>query len=101
MNKPKFLTVLALAAGWLAFSPAMGQGYGNSPYSRLGLGDLNGNTGNIRNFSMGGAGVASPNSYQLNYQNPALLFYNNNVVFEISAAGQLKDLKQDTRTQRD
>jgi hypothetical protein len=96
----KFLTVLALAVSCLAVSPATGQGLGNSPYSRFGLGDLN-SGGNIRNFSMGSAGMASPNSYQINYQNPALLFYNNNVIFELSAVSQYIKLQQDSRSQKD
>jgi hypothetical protein len=97
---PKFLNIFLLAGGLLASGFASAQGLGNSPYSRLGLGDLS-NGSNIRNFSMGGAGIASPNSYQLNYQNPALLYYNNNVIFELSAVSQLKTLKQDNRSQKD
>ena len=44
---PKFLNIFFLAGGLLATVSASAQGLGNSPYSRLGLGDLN-SGGNIR-----------------------------------------------------
>jgi hypothetical protein len=97
----KYISVFALAAGWLTFAPATAQNLGNAPYSRLGIGEVSTHNGSIRNFSMGGTGVASPNSYQINELNPALLYYNNNVIFEMSIASQLKTLKEDSRSQRD
>ncbi|KAA9339973.1 hypothetical protein [Adhaeribacter soli] len=97
----KYISAFALAAGWLAITPALAQSSGNSPYSRLGIGEVSTNNGNIRNFSMGGTGVSSPNSAQVNELNPALLYYNNNVIFEMSVASQLKTLKEENRSQRD
>ena len=90
-----------MSAGVLATNAASAQNFGNSPYSRLGIGEMNNSTGNIRNFSMGNTGVASPNSNQLNLQNPALLYFNNNVIFELSLGSQLKTLKEEQNTQRD
>lgn len=85
----------------MAGNTAAAQNFGNSPYSRLGFGEMNNSTGNIRNFSMGNTGVASPNSNQLNLQNPALLYFNNSVIFELSLGSQLKTLKDEQTTQRD
>jgi hypothetical protein len=97
----KYISAFALAAGWLALAPATAQDLGNSPYSRLGIGEMSTYNGSIRNFSMGGSGVASPNSAIINELNPALLYYNNNVIFEMSVASQLKTLKEGSSSQRD
>lgn len=97
----KYISAFALAAGWLALTSATAQSLGNAPYSRLGIGEVFTGNGNIRNFSMGGTGVSSPNSAQINELNPALLFYNNSVIFEMSIASQLKTLKEENSTQRD
>ena len=97
----KFLTIFLVSAGLLATNTASAQSQANSPYSRFGIGDLSTNNGSIRNFSMGGSGVVSPNSYQINELNPALLYFNNNVIFELNVNSQLKTLKEDTRSQRD
>ena len=97
----KYISAFALAAGWLALAPATAQDLGNSPYSRLGIGEISTYNGSIRNFSMGGTGVASPNSAIINELNPALLYYNNNVIFEMSVASQLKTLKETGNSQRD
>ena len=97
----KFLTIFLAAAGLLATSAASAQDFGNSPYSRLGLGDVNTSNGSIRSFGMGNTGVAAPNSNLLNLQNPALLYFNNNVIFELSVASQLKTLKEGDKSQRD
>lgn len=93
------LSRILLGAMWL-FSgyQVAAQSLTNSPYSRLGIGELNTSSASIRNFSMGGAGVAAPNSAQINDINPALLFYNNFVTFEMGVAGELKQLaNQDQR----
>jgi hypothetical protein len=69
---------------------AVAQSVANSPYSRLGIGDLNSTTSSIRSLAMGGVGVASPNSAMINDLNPALLFYNNFVTFETGISGETK-----------
>ncbi len=51
----------------------IGQGTGNSPFSQFGIGDLNNNSGNVRNMGMGSAGVSAGHSYYVNLANPALL----------------------------
>src|SRR5688572_22596255 len=97
----KFLTIFLVSAGLLATNAASAQNFGNSPYSRLGIGEMSNSSGSIRSFSMGHTGAASPNSNQLNLQNPALLYYNNTVIFELSVGSQLKTLKETNSSQRD
>ena len=48
------------------------QDTGNSPYSSLGIGDIN-NPGNTRNIGMGNTGISNGNSEFINILNPALL----------------------------
>lgn len=88
------LTALALLGLLAASSAAYGQGLGNSPYSRLGLGDYNLNTGGIRQQGMGGVGLAAPNAVQINDLNPALVYYTNRTTYEAAFTGQLKRLQQ-------
>ena len=90
-----------MSAGLLATQNATAQSMVNSPYSRFGIGESEPLGGSIRNFSMGGSGVVSPNSFQINSLNPALLYFNNNVIFELNVNSQLKTLKEDSRSQRD
>ncbi|WP_400192740.1 hypothetical protein [Hymenobacter sp. B81] len=97
-NKTNALAVLGLLA---AASTASGQGLGNSPYSRLGLGDVNMNTGGVRQQGMGGVGVWAPNTAQVNELNPALLYYTNRTTFEMAAVGQLKRLRSGSLSQVD
>src|SRR5690606_15493645 len=97
----KFLTIFLVSAGLLATQNATAQSMVNSPYSRFGIGESEPLGGSIRNFSMGGSGVVSPNSFQINSLNPALLYFNNNVIFELNVNSQLKTLKEDSRSQRD
>ncbi len=97
----KFFTIFLVSAGLLATNAASAQDFGNSPYSRLGIGEMNNTNGSIRSFSMGNTGASAPNSNQLNLQNPALLYYNNTVIFELSVASQLKTLKEAEKSQRD
>ncbi|MBC7451721.1 MAG: hypothetical protein H7259_09560 [Cytophagales bacterium] len=47
------------------------QGLGNSPYSRLGIGDVENYKGTVRNMGMGYAGSAVTNKYYMNILNPA------------------------------
>ncbi|WP_426489820.1 hypothetical protein [Hymenobacter sp. 102] len=103
MSHPKFA---GLAGGFsllglLAASPAvLGQGLGNSPYSRLGLGDASLNSGGVRQMGMGGIGVAAPNSVNVNELNPALLYYTARTTFEAGFTGQFKTLRNSVSRQR-
>ncbi|MBT9392243.1 hypothetical protein KLP40_03625 [Hymenobacter sp. NST-14] len=103
MSQPNFsglaggLSLLGLLA---ASSVALGQGLGNSPYSRLGLGDASPNAGGVRQMGMGGIGVAAPNSVNVNELNPALLYYTSRTTFEAGYTGQFKTLRNDQTSQR-
>ena len=55
----------------LGLQHSQAQDLGNSPYSRIGLGELNSTPGNIRNFGMGNIGVSTPNGANAQVQNPA------------------------------
>ncbi|UYZ62219.1 OmpP1/FadL family transporter [Hymenobacter weizhouensis] len=86
--------------GLLVATFAHGQGLGNSPYSRLGLGDANANMGGVRQMSMGGIGVAAPNSVNVNELNPALLYYTARTTFEAGYSAQFKTLRNTVSSQR-
>ncbi|MDB5262322.1 MAG: hypothetical protein JWQ14_1603 [Adhaeribacter sp.] len=76
------------------------QNTGNLPYSQvLDVGEVNDNTGNVRNFGMGGIGVSTPNSFSVNLLNPALLIYNNRVTFEMAVDGRLKNISNAQKSQ--
>lgn len=77
-----------------------GQGLGNSPYSRLGLGDTYFNAGGVRQMGMGGVGVAAPNGVQVNELNPALLYYMNRTTWEFAAVGQYKTIRNNLSSQK-
>ncbi len=83
---------LAVAAV-LGASGAHAQGLGNSPYSRIGLGEYNANTGGVRQMSMGGVGLAAPNAVNVNELNPALLYYTSRTTFEAGYNGQYKTVQ--------
>lgn len=68
------------------------QNLGVSPYSKLGIGDVNDNPGNVRNFGMGNLGVSTPHPYHINIANPAWLVFNNRVTFEMAGTGQAKKI---------
>jgi hypothetical protein len=86
----KISSLLGAVVLVLGFQSAQAQDLGNSPYSRIGLGDLNTTPGNIRNFGMGNIGVSTPNGANAMVQNPALLYYVNRVSFEMAGTGQGK-----------
>lgn len=50
---------------------SFGQGLGNSPYSRIGIGDIMNQRGSIRNMGMGYAGSALMSKDYVNFLNPA------------------------------
>ena len=87
--------VAALVAGG-----AQAQGLGNSPYSRIGLGDYNANTGGVRQMGMGGVGLAAPNAVNVNELNPALLYYVSRTTFEAGYNGQYKTVKNANASSR-
>ncbi|WP_139925053.1 outer membrane protein transport protein [Hymenobacter sp. DG01] len=103
MSQPNFTGLaggLSLL-GLLVASPAvLGQGLGNSPYSRLGLGDASLNSGGVRQMAMGGIGVAAPNSVNVNEINPALIYYTTRTTFEGGYSGQFKTLRNNVSRQR-
>ncbi len=76
------------------------QTLGNSPYSRLGIGELPPGAGLVRNQGMAGVGVAAPNQNYVNERNPALIWHTRYVTFDVGLAGQLKTLKTSTQSQR-
>ena len=84
------LRVGLVLAGALVASGAQAQGLGNSPYSRIGLGEFNANTGGVRQMGMGGVGLAAPNAVNVNELNPALLYYTGRTTFEAGFNGQYK-----------
>ncbi|MGV3503054.1 MAG: hypothetical protein ACO1O1_05065 [Adhaeribacter sp.] len=88
----KISSLLGGIALLLTLQPGQAQDLGNSPYSRIGLGDLNPAPGNIRNFGMGLIGVSTPNGSHAQVENPALLYYVNRVSFEMAGTGQLKSI---------
>jgi hypothetical protein len=75
------------------------QGLGNSPYSRVGLGDMMGYRGNIRNMGMGYAGSSLTSKDYMNVLNPAGLanFKNQNqdslVKFDVGFTIQYKSFQ--------
>ena len=84
----------------LAAGGAQAQGLGNSPYSRIGLGEFNANTGGVRQMGMGGVGLAAPNAINVNELNPALLYYTSRTTFEAGYNGQYKTVKNATASSR-
>jgi hypothetical protein len=75
------------------------QGLGNSPYSRVGLGDIMGYKGNIRNMGMGYAGSSLNSKDYMNVLNPAGLAnfkhqnYDSLVKFDVGFTIQYKTFK--------
>ncbi len=84
---------LLSGAATLLSVAAWGQGLGNSPYSRLGLGDYAGNLGGVRQLGMGGTGLAAPNTGNINELNPALLVYAPRTTYEAAFDAQVKTVR--------
>jgi long-subunit fatty acid transport protein len=76
------------------------QSTGNSPYSQLGIGDIN-NSAFVPNLAMGGAGASHANGIYINHINPALLVRNRITIFDVGVNGQLKKLQTSTSSQQD
>ncbi|MFN3840198.1 MAG: hypothetical protein ACK4RF_05780 [Cyclobacteriaceae bacterium] len=66
-----------------------------SPFSTFGIGEPYGNA-LIHNQGMGGTGVAQPQYWFLNNQNPALLVFNYYTIFESGLLVESKTIKGDT-----
>ena len=96
----RVLGMILAGVAAMATSGAQAQGLGNSPYSRIGLGEFNANTGGVRQMGMGGTGLAAPNSVNVNELNPALLYYTGRTTFEAGYIGQYKTVKNATASSR-
>ena len=105
-NKLKLITKSRLrllpVVAMMFFKSSVGfaQGLGNSPYSALGIGDVQGD-GLSSTISTGDAGVASSNGLQLNNLNPALWVRNRFTTFEFGGVGQFKQVSSPNDSQRD
>lgn len=70
-----------------------------SPFTTFGIGEPYGNA-LIHNQGMGGIGVAQPQYWFLNNQNPALLVFNNLTIFEAGIVTERRTLKSDTLNEK-
>src|SRR5690606_37923986 len=92
----KLVTVFAIL---LTFSaPLFGQAV-RSPFSTFGIGDVYGDY-LIQNQGVGGMGVSQPQYWYINNQNPALLVYNMNTVFQAGMVGERRELLGDSLSQK-
>lgn len=73
---------------------------GNSPYSALGLGDIN-PAGAIATEAMGGTGLTFGNGIYVNTLNPAMLVKTRFVAFSTGIRGQYKTLSDGKNSQTD
>ena len=96
----RVLGIILAAVATVVASGAQAQGLGNSPYSRIGLGEFNANTGGVRQMGMGGVGLAAPNAVNVNELNPALLYYTSRTTFEAGYIGQYKTIKNASASSR-
>lgn len=96
----KCIGLLIAGAAVLLAGSAQAQGLGNSPYSRIGLGEFNANTGGVRQMGMGGVGLAAPNGVNVNELNPAMLYYTSRTTFEAGYNGQYKTVKNASASNR-
>lgn len=100
LNDKNVVRLLLGGMAALAAGGAQAQGLGNSPYSRLGIGEYYPNTGGVRQLGMGGVGVAAPNAINVNELNPALLYYTARTTFEAGYDGQYKTVQNATSLTR-
>ena len=102
MSTFKQVSGALIGAALLAAGPAaaQSQGQANSPYSRLGLGDYQGNLGGVRQLGMGGTGIAAPNTGNVNELNPALLTYTPRTTWEAAFNGEVKTTRTATASSR-
>lgn len=95
MFKMKIIVVLALS---LTTVQALAQNSNSSPYSRYGLGDLNG-TGFASQFSMGGLSLPLAYESKLNIGNPATYSYLKRPVFDFGIQSKTITLSSDAEEQ--
>ncbi len=100
LTTKKLSGALLTAVATLFAGSALGQGLGNSPYSRLGLGDYAGNYGGVRQLGMGGTGLAAPNTGNVNELNPALLAYTPRTTWEAAFSAQVKTVSNAATSNR-
>lgn len=95
----KRLVLIIISFFIVAFSYA--QGLGNSPYSRIGIGDLMNNRGSMRNTGMGSVGSTFMSKEYMNLLNPAGLanfkykHLDSLVKFDVGYTIQFNTLKND------
>jgi len=82
--------VMSAAKSWGQAAP--------SPFTTYGLGEFYGN-GLIHNQGTG-TGVAQPQYWYVNNQNPALLVFNNMSVFQVGVVGESRSIKGDTTNEK-
>ncbi len=82
----------------LFFSVSIFAQSGNSPYSRVGLGDL-ADRASIYNLGMGGLGISNFNVAYINLKNPALIAHNTLTTFEAAYYFEAKRLETQNATQ--
>ena len=87
-----------IALGIVVSANVWGQA-ASSPFTTFGIGEPFGN-GLIHNQGMGGTGVAQPQYWFLNNQNPALLVYNTLTIFEAGILYESRTIKGDTTNER-
>src|SRR5690606_2764334 len=87
VNKYLFPAVLCV----VVVCQAAGQA-AQSPFSTFGIGEKYGNA-LIHNQGMGGIGIATPQIFYINNQNPALLVYNGLTVFEAGILYESRNIK--------
>jgi hypothetical protein len=100
LTTKKLSGALLTAAATLLAGSALGQGLGNSPYSRIGLGDATGNFGGVRQLGMGGTGLAAPNTGNVNELNPSLLVYAPRTTWEAAFTAQAKTVRNAASSSR-
>jgi len=82
--------VMSAAKSWGQAAP--------SPFTTYGVGEFYG-TGLIQNQGTG-TGVAQPQYWYINNQNPALLVFNNMTVFQVGVIGESRTIKGDTTNEK-
>ncbi len=88
-----FFTACLLLSGLVGYGQAS-----NSPFSRLGVGDLV-DPSLVNNQGMGGVGISNPNYWYLNNKNPALLPYNSLTTFAAGYVGEYKEIQDSLNTE--
>ncbi len=92
MSRYKKIFFTGLLTSFLWSSLAIAQ-VTHSPYSSIGIGDLQDPT-TAAKFGMAGLGVSNGTYYSLNIVNPALLHYNRVALFSAAVLGETKTINQ-------